>query len=194
MSTTMSGTGRPAWLGPIGAAHDRAFGWAGAHADGALGLGARLAFLLVLAPYYLNAALTKVGEGFPGALLPSDGAYVQILPAAMERAGYDRTQIGPLGDAVVLAGTYAEFVLPVLIVLGLLSRLAALGMIGFVLVQSYVDVAFHGADAATVGAWLDRLPDAAILDQRLLWVFVLATIVLRGGGWLSLDRLIASRR
>ena len=152
------------------------------------GLAARIVFLLVLAPYYLASALTKVGEGFPGALLPDAGAYVQILPGAMERAGYDPSQIGPFGQAVVHAGTWAEVVLPVLVVMGLLARWAALGMIGFVLVQSVVDVTGHGADAATIGAWLDRAPDAAILDQRLLWVFVLATVVLRGAGWLSLDR------
>lgn len=176
--------------GRLARLHDGAVAAIEARAGGALGLAARLTFLLVLAPYYLGSALTKMGSGFPGALLPSDGAYVQILPHVMERLGYDRTQIGPVGDAVVLAGTYAEFVLPVLIVLGLLARLAALGMIVFVLVQSVVDVAFHGVDAATIGAWLDRAPDAAILDQRLLWVTVLLAIALRGAGWLSLDRLL----
>ena len=157
------------------------------------GLAARLVFLLVLAPYYLASALTKVGEGFPGILLPEAGAYVQILPAAMERVGYDPSQIGLLGQIVVHAGTWAEFVLPVLVVLGLLARWAALGMIGFVVVQSVVDVTGHGADASTIGAWFDRIPDAPILDQRLLWAFVLGMIVLKGAGWLSLDRLIGRR-
>ena len=157
------------------------------------GLVARLVFLLVLAPYYLASALTKVGTGFPGILLPEAGAYVQILPGAMERVGYDPSQIGLLGQVIVHAGTWAEFALPVLVVLGLLARWAALGMIGFVVVQSVVDVTGHGADAATVGAWLDRMPDAAILDQRLLWAFVLGVIVLRGAGWLSLDRLLGRR-
>jgi putative oxidoreductase len=36
--------------------------------------------------------------------------------------------------AVVVAGTLAEFILPLLIVIGLFTRLAAFGMIGFVIV------------------------------------------------------------
>ena len=166
--------------------------WTAAEAatTGLPGLAARIVFLLVLAPYYLASALTKVGEGFPGALLPEAGAYVQILPGAMERVGYDPSQIGLFGQMIVHAGTWAEFVLPMLVVLGLLARWAALGMIGFVVVQSVVDVTGHGADAATIGAWLDRAPDAAILDQRLLWAFVLGMVVLKGAGWLSVDRLI----
>ncbi len=41
----------------------------------------------------------------------------------------------------------------------LLTRLAALGMIGFVLVQSLTDSLGHKADA---GAWFDRASDAVI--------------------------------
>ena len=161
--------------------------------DGAVGLLARFAFLAVLAIYYWNAAITKVGEGFPGVLVPQDGAYVQILPQVMARVGYDSAEVGVLGHIVVYLGTYAEFVLPALIVVGLLTRLAALGMIGFVVVQSAVDILFHGADAATVGALFDRVPDAPILDQRTLWITLLAMLVLKGGGWLSLDRLFRIR-
>ena len=47
---------------------------------------------------------------------------------------------------LVYAGTYAEFILPILVVIGLFGRLSALGMIGFIVVQSYVDVAFHGVE------------------------------------------------
>ena len=54
------------------------------------------------------------------------------------------------------AGIYAGFILPVLIVAGSMTRLAALGMIGFIVVQSYVDVVFHHVDAATIGALFDR--------------------------------------
>ena len=76
---------------------------------------------------------------------------------------------------------------------GAFTRLAALGMIGFTLVQSYVDIAFHGADAETVGSWFDRFSDAAILDQRALWVFLLAYLVIRGAGMLSVDYLVWRR-
>ncbi|MGI9451697.1 MAG: DoxX family protein, partial [Geminicoccaceae bacterium] len=86
--------------------------------------------------------------------------------------------------------TYAEFILPVLIILGLFTRLAALGMIGFVVVQSYVDVVFHGADEKTIGGWFDQLSDATILDQRTLWVFLLVYLVVRGPGLISLDTVL----
>ena len=83
--------------------------------------------------------------------------------------------------------------MPLLIVLGLLTRLAALGMIGFVLLQSLTDIVGHGADAATVGAWFDRASDALILDQRAFWLLALLVLVLNGAGPLSLDRLLFAR-
>lgn len=157
-----------------------------------VGTTGRFVFAAVLFGYYWNSALTKIGEGPFGFLTISDGAFVQILPARMEAAGYDASQIATIPWGLIVAlGTYAEFVLPLLIVLGLLTRLAALGMIGFVLVQSWVDVAFHGADAATLGALFDRLPGAAILDQRTLWIFLLALLVLKGAGPISLDARLA---
>ena len=95
---------------------------------------------------------------------------------------------------IVLLGTYSEFLLPLLIVLGLFTRLSALGMIGFIAVQTLVDITVHKVDAATIGALFDRFPDSVILDQRLLWIFPLVYLVLNGGGRISLDGLLASRR
>lgn len=159
-----------------------------------LQLGARFVFAGVLLFYYLNSAATKTGKGFPDMFVPQVGAYAQILPKVMEEAGYDTSQIPFFPyDIIVWAGTYAEYILPVLVVLGLFTRLASLGMIGFIAVQSYVDIAFHGIDDKTVGALFDRFPDAMISDQRLLWVFVLLVLVVRGGGTLSLDRILAAR-
>jgi putative oxidoreductase len=176
------------------ALHGHIFGLAEARLDGwFLGLFARFVFAAVLLVYYLNSAATKVGEGIAGFFSIGDNAYFQILPSVVEAYGYDASQVPFFPwDLIVIAGTYAEFVLPLLIVLGLFTRLAALGMIGFIVVQSYVDIAFHGADSATVGRWFDRLPDAAILDQRALWVFLLVTLALKGAGAVSLDHL-ASR-
>lgn len=179
-------------LATLRAAHDSVFGAVdNALGDWFAGTAARLVFAAVLFGYYWNSALTKVGDGLAGFFTISDGAYVQILPAQMEAAGYDSSQIATIPwGLIVAAGTYAEFLLPLLIVAGLLTRLAALGMIGFVIVQSYVDVAFHGADAATVGALFDRLPGAAILDQRALWIFLLAHLVAKGAGPFSLDAVL----
>ena len=85
--------------------------------------------------------------------------------------------------------------LPLLIVVGLLTRLAALGMIGFVIVQSATDIVGHGAWAnGTFGAWFDRASAALIADQRAFWLLALAILVLKGAGPLSLDRIIFGRR
>ena len=163
--------------------------------DGLLPLLARLTFAATLVGYFWASARTKLGDGVLGFLRPSTGAYAQIWPRQFEAVGYDASQLGVLHWAVTVAGTWAEFLLPLLIVLGLATRLAALGMIGFVTVQSLTDLYGHGgiAHPETLGAWFDRCPDAPILDQRLLWVLLLVTLVLKGGGSLALDRLVARR-
>jgi len=53
-----------------------------------------------------------------------------------------------------------------------------------------VDIVFHKADAATIGAWFDNLSNAVILDQRALWVFLFAYLAIKGAGALSLDFLL----
>lgn len=156
---------------------------------------ARLLFAAILLAYFWKSALTKLGEGLLGILAPSTGAYAQIFPRALEAAGYDTSQLTPFHWAVALAGTWAEFLLPALIVLGLLTRLAALAMIGFVLVQTLTDLYGHGviSEPASLGAWFDGAPGSLILDQRALWIFLLITLVIKGAGPLSLDRLLAPR-
>ena len=158
-----------------------------------LGLVARFAFAGVLLVYFWNAALTKLGAGILGIVQLSPGAYMQIVPGAMEAVGFSPSALSLHHHLIVYAGTYAEFILPALIVLGLFTRLAALGMIVFVAVQSYVDIAFHGADERTIGALFDRFPDAAIVDQRTLWLVPLLYLVVKGAGALSLDHLLARR-
>ncbi len=158
--------------------------------DQILPLLARFVFAAVLLLYYWNSGLTKLGDGIFGIFSPSIGGYAQIWPKAMEAAGFDISQMNIFQWAVVVAGTIAEFVLPLLIVIGLLTRLAAVGMIGFITVQSLTDLYGHGGieHAATVGAWFDRISDAAILDQRAFWVLCLLILVFKGAGALSVDR------
>jgi putative oxidoreductase len=163
--------------------------------NGCLGLLARLVFAAVLFVYFFNSAMSKIGDGALGFLEMTSGAYAQILPAIADSYNYDPSQIPLIPyQVIVYAGTYAEIILPALIVIGLFTRLAALGMIGFVLVQSYVDIAFHGVDGQTIGAWFDPVSNAAILDQRALWIFLLAYLVVRGAGAVSLDYLLYGRR
>lgn len=155
---------------------------------------ARLVFASVLLSYFWASGLTKLGDGFLGLFQPSVGAYAQIFPRVMESVVYDTSQLSIFHWAVVIAGTWAEFILPALVVVGLLTRYAALGMIGFITVQTLTDLFGHGAieHQSTIGKLFDRLPDAVILDQRLLWVFVLLVLVIKGGGLLSLDTMFKS--
>ena len=154
---------------------DRAFAWLEPITVPVMTTAARFVFAATLLFYYWNSGLTKIGDGFFGILMPSSGAYIQIFPKAVEAAGYDFSQLGVFHWAVVTAGTWAEFLLPLMVVLGFFTRAAAFGMIGFIVVQSLTDLYGHGgiAHEGTLGAWFDRLPDGLILDQRAFWVFVL---------------------
>ena len=155
---------------------------------------ARLVFAGVLLIYYWNSGLTKLGDGGLSSLFsPSFNAFAQIFPKGAEAAGYDITQATAFQKLVTLAGTWAEFILPTLVVLGLFTRLASIGMIGFVIVQSLTDIIGHGVDATTIGTWFDAASDAHIVDQRAFWVFLLLYLVVRGAGPLSLDRFILDR-
>ncbi|MBV1926578.1 MAG: DoxX family protein [Rhodobacteraceae bacterium] len=152
---------------------------------------ARFGFAAVLLVYFWKSALTKLGSGITGFLFPSDGAYVQIFPKAMEAVSYDSSQLGVSYWLIATAGMWAEFILPLLIVIGLFSRLASIGMIGFIIVQSLTDIYGHGmSDPKTLGAWFDANPGSLIMDQRLLWITLLVTIIVKGAGPLSVDRLM----
>ena len=74
--------------------------------------------------------------------------------------------------------TAIELVCPVLLVLGLAARLAALPMLAMALVIQFVvgaaDPAFH-------------------LTEHYYWMFLLALIVTKGPGRMSLDHLLAHR-
>jgi len=156
---------------------------------------ARFLFAAVLAVYFWISGLTKVGEGMLGIFQPSLGAYAQIFPRIMEQIGYDVDALSLYHWAAVTAGTLAEFILPVLIILGLLTRLSAIGMIGFIVVQSLTDLIGHNKwdDSLVLGAWFDAPSNSLIMDQRSLWVFLLLLLVIKGAGPLSLDRAIGVR-
>ncbi len=154
--------------------------------DPLLPLLARAIFAAVLAGYFWASALTK----FDGPFSLSVGAFAQIFPKAIEAVGYSATQLPLWMHLFAYAGSVAEIVLPALIVLGLATRLAALGMIGFVTLQSLTDVYGHGASAGTIGAWFDRASDSLIMDQRAFWVLLFALLVVKGAGAVSLDRFV----
>jgi putative oxidoreductase len=110
------------------------------------------------------------------------GVYAQMFPKAFEAAGYDPSALGFGYTVIAWLGTYAEWALPLMIVIGIFTRLAALGMIGFVVVQTWVDVTGHGA---ALGTLFDK--GYGLADERLLWIFLLGILVVRGAGPLSVD-------
>jgi putative oxidoreductase len=75
---------------------------------------ARLVFAGVLAGYFWSSAATKLDGPFS----PTAGAYAQIFPRVFEAVGYDQSQLGLFHWLVVVAGAWAEFVLPLLILVG----------------------------------------------------------------------------
>jgi len=86
----------------------------------------------------------------------------------------------PPGIAAV-AGTFGELLFPLLLIPGLVTRAAALGLsaVNLLAVVSYWHVlGGEGYEAA--------------LAQHVLWGYMLAVIVLFGGGTISLDRLSGS--
>ncbi len=151
---------------------------------------ARFTFAAVLLVYFWNSTKTKLGTGFFGFLSPNENAFMQIFPNKMEAYGYDISAFGGFDTIVVIAGTIAEFVLPLLIVIGLFTRIAAIGMAGFVMVQSFVDIYGHVVGAKTIGAWFDGPSGSLIMDQRLLWMLIFAVLLIKGAGPLSLDRVL----
>lgn len=168
------------------AAYDRATNALAHHGEWLLPTLARATFAAVLLRYFWGSALTKLD----GPFTPSVGGFAQIYPRAMEAAGYDAAALGLLPKLVVLGGAWAELILPLLIVIGLFTRLAALGMVGFVMVQTLTDIIGHKAGPNTIGAWFDAASDALILDQRSFWVLLLAVLILKGAGPLSADRAL----
>ncbi|WP_114009500.1 DoxX family membrane protein [Cohaesibacter intestini] len=174
------------------ALHNRTFSALDAAlSDWFLGLAARLIFSSALFFYYFNSGISKLGEGFFGIFNPSAGAYGQILPTIAEAVLYDTSQIAFFPwTIIVILGTVTEIILPFLILFGLVTRLASLAFIGFIAVQTYVDIAFHGLESETIGAVFDQVHNSEILDYRLLSILPLLLLILKGPGKASLDYLL----
>jgi putative oxidoreductase len=96
------------------------------------------------------------------------------------RSEYQVPILSP-GIAAVF-GTFGELFFPVLLILGLFTRLGALGLfaVNLMAVVSYWHVL--GSDGYE-----------AALAQHVLWGYMLAVIALVGAGGISLDRLLEKR-
>ena len=119
-----------------------------------------------LAGVFWRSGRTKVEEG--SALSISENAYFLFE--------YEYTGLPIPPDIAVPMATYAEHLFPILLAAGLFTRFAALSLLIMTLViQIFV---YPEAWWAT----------------HILWVAMAAILVSRGGGMLSLDALLASRR
>ncbi|MCV6546015.1 MAG: DoxX family protein [Cohaesibacter sp.] len=157
-----------------------------------LGLVARLVFGSVLFFLFFNAGLGKLGEGFFGLFSPSAGAYAQVVPHIAEAVVYDTSKIAFFPwTIIVIAGTIAEIVLPITILTGLFTRVSSLAFIGVIAVMTFVDITLHGVGAETIGAFFDQQHNAEISDQRLLWIFPLLYLIIKGPGKISLDYVLS---
>ncbi len=116
---------------------------------------AQLAARLYVAKVFFMAGLTKLRDWETTVFLFTEEYHVPLLSP----------------EVAAVAGTAGEIVLPVLLVLGLGGRFAALGL-------SVVNV------MAVIS--LTDIPEAA-MTQHLFWGSVLAALVLWGPGKLALD-------
>jgi putative oxidoreductase len=57
-------------------------------------------------------------------------------------------------------------------------------------VQSLTNLCGQGlaGDAKFIGGWFYRIADTMLMDQRILWMFPLIILVIKGAGALSVDR------
>ncbi len=138
----------------------------------ALGLRAVMARL-----FFLSGQARIEGPVFPlGAIIPELDFDV-ILPAQLRDSTFRtfEAQLADLPLTPVVAAylfTYAEFVLPICLVLGFATRLAALGLLGMTAaIQLYV----------APSMWW---------TAHVYWVAILLVLVTAGPGAISLDALI----
>ncbi|NNC53752.1 MAG: DoxX family protein [Erythrobacter sp.] len=121
---------------------------------------------VALAGIFWRSGRTKVEEGT--ALSINDTTYFLFE--------HEYTGVPLPVDLAVPLATYAEHLFPILLVLGLFTRFAALSLFLMTLVIQFF---------VYPEAWW---------ATHILWVAMAAILVSRGGGLFSLDALLASRR
>jgi putative oxidoreductase len=139
-----------------------------------LGLGLRLVMARV---FFLSGQAKIEGPGVP-IQWPAGGVDVTVtLPAAIKETTFQmfETQYADLPIAPAAAAylfSYAEFVLPICLLLGFATRFAAAGLLALtMLLQIYV----------APGMWW---------SLHVYWVSILTVLVLSGPGAISIDALI----
>jgi putative oxidoreductase len=123
---------------------------------------------VVLAGIFWRSGRTKVEEG--SWLTVSENSLFQFTEDP-----FNKLPLLPPEFAAYLT-TYAEHLLPILLVAGLFTRLSALALLGMTLVIQFF-----------------IFPDAW-WPVHSLWVALALVLILRGGGGLSVDALLTGRR
>lgn len=148
----------------------------------------RSAFAAILLPWFVIGGLTKVGglsmsmgptvDGLPLAL----GAYYAYVPDKIGALDAGLPSFDILTQVYVGLMVLLETALPVLIVLGMLTRLSV------ILLTLHQIIFFTvNASGASFGTLFDASPFDMFPDQLLLWVMVIAPLALFGAGPLSVD-------
>lgn len=122
----------------------------------------QLAMRLWIARVFFNSGLTKIQDWDTTVLLFESEYQVPLLPP----------------EIAALLGTTFELAMPVLLVMGLMSRLAALPLLGMSLVIQFA--------LGAVNPTYDSV-------EHFYWMFLLLAIVVHGPGRLSLDHMIRNR-
>lgn len=130
-----------------------------------------LGFRLYVAYVFFKSGLTKVDDSFMVTSSTLDLFKYEYMPYASE-------SIATIGAYLA---TYAEFALPLLLVIGFLTRPAALGLFILNLVAAYYIVSVAD-DYSAAGHW-----------QHITWGVILAVIFAFGPGGLSIDKIISNK-
>lgn len=129
-----------------------------------------LGFRLYIAYVFIRSGLTKVGDDFMVTSSTIDLFKYEYMPYVSES----------LAEISAYLASYAELILPVLLVIGFLSRPAALGLLILNAVAAYSLALTDFASAA--GHW-----------QHITWGVILAVLFAFGPGSLSIDKLISNK-
>ena len=127
--------------------------------------------------FFLSGQSKIVGPEIPVTLFGRDAEFTIVLPAGIKDSTFQlfETQYAGLPFSPTVAAyvfTYAEFVLPICLVIGFATRLSALALVVMtVLIQVYV---------APDGLW----------TAHVYWIAILAVLMSVGPGAISVDRLI----
>ena len=137
-----------------------------------------LGLRLVMARVFFLSGQSKIdGPSFPVTLFGPGTEFTIVLPSGIKDSTFQlfETQYAGLPLPPTVAAylfTYAEFVLPICLVLGFATRLSALALIVMtVLLQVYV-------------------APGALWTTHVYWIAILAVLMSLGAGAISIDRLI----